>query len=356
LIFLRDGVLLGVPYELGETQVTGRPFPIAAAQGTNESVEMIDASPGGTVAYLTRASSIERRQIVSIDSTGTVTPITQGTGSIWLLHDFDPDGRKIFLSTSSPSGVNSLGIYDRLGNFWTYREGTILRSTWDKFQEDLIVATLGQRGQSRLEGISLDDNGETRSILPDSLAQNSIPIAVSDDSQHLVLIRSNDPFSPGDLWAVSLYELEKREVLAREVSHADVTSDFKWIVYSSRETGNSEVYVQSLEDTERKFRISEAGGNHPQWIPDSFTVLYTDNNSNLMSVTIETEPEFRTVSSSARYSLQNKNLVDLPFLVDPQTSNLYFIQRQPEADTGEQVQMILNLSQDLEKRDAEAGR
>ena len=74
-----------------------------------------------------------------------------------------------------------------------------------------------------------------------------------------------------------------------------ISPDGKWIAYESSESGQSEVYVQSLSGV-GKWQISPAGGLRPSWSPDSRELFFRSGwirgGGTLMSVPIQTEPTF----------------------------------------------------------------
>jgi Tol biopolymer transport system component len=53
-----------------------------------------------------------------------------------------------------------------------------------------------------------------------------------------------------------------------------VSSDGRWIAYSSDESGEFEVYVQSVPELGRKVRVSPDGGTKPFWREDGRELFY----------------------------------------------------------------------------------
>jgi hypothetical protein len=65
-----------------------------------------------------------------------------------------------------------------------------------------------------------------------------------------------------------------------------LTPDSKYLLYTSNETGDHEVYVKSLDDAAGKWRVSTGGGFRPRWRPDGGEIFYPTADRTLMSVPV----------------------------------------------------------------------
>jgi Tol biopolymer transport system component len=70
-----------------------------------------------------------------------------------------------------------------------------------------------------------------------------------------------------------------------EVS-AKFSSDGKWVVYTSDESGQREVYVAPFPGPGGKRQISTAGGAFPRWRADSRELFYVNPSGNLMAAEV----------------------------------------------------------------------
>src|SRR5437879_1694834 len=66
-----------------------------------------------------------------------------------------------------------------------------------------------------------------------------------------------------------------------------------WVVYESDETGRPEVFVQAFPANGAKFQVSTAGGSQPHWRRDGRELFYLGVDGWLMSVDVDTTPEFK---------------------------------------------------------------
>lgn len=82
----------------------------------------------------------------------------------------------------------------------------------------------------------------------------------------------------GDRKSTGIQNTEFDEVQGR------LSSDGKWMAFTSNETGRYEVYVRTFPGTERKWRISSQGGSDPQWRGDGKELLFLAGDGKMMSV------------------------------------------------------------------------
>ena len=75
----------------------------------------------------------------------------------------------------------------------------------------------------------------------------------------------------------------------------EISPDGAWIAYASDEAGNTDVYVQRLDLSERH-RISTEGGRDPVWSPDGKEIVFRRQGGGvppvMMAVAVSTEPTF----------------------------------------------------------------
>jgi hypothetical protein len=67
--------------------------------------------------------------------------------------------------------------------------------------------------------------------------------------------------------------------------------DGKWMVYTSEESGTAEVYVQTVPASDRRLRISTAGGMQPMWSGDGREIFYLALDGKLMAADVRLAPE-----------------------------------------------------------------
>jgi len=82
-----------------------------------------------------------------------------------------------------------------------------------------------------------------------------------------------------------IIQTEAREVRAR------FSPDGNFLAYTSDESGQLEVYVRSLTENGRRWKLSEDGGDMPVWSREGDAIFYWMEQK-LMTVTVTYEPDF----------------------------------------------------------------
>jgi hypothetical protein len=58
-----------------------------------------------------------------------------------------------------------------------------------------------------------------------------------------------------------------------------ISSDGKWLAYTSAESGTAEVYIRSMLDASRRWQVSAGGGSDPRWRGDGRELFYISADS-----------------------------------------------------------------------------
>src|SRR4030095_15637896 len=84
----------------------------------------------------------------------------------------------------------------------------------------------------------------------------------------------------------------KKEFFDKPGSNQDqlhFSTDGKWMVYNSDETGRYEIYLHPYPATGQINPITRDGGHHPVWSPVGSEIFYV-NEGRLFSVSVQTQP------------------------------------------------------------------
>ena len=60
----------------------------------------------------------------------------------------------------------------------------------------------------------------------------------------------------------------------------------RWMAYQSNESGQNQIYVQSIPASGAKYQLSTAGGTQPTWRGDGKELFYLSTDRKLMAVPI----------------------------------------------------------------------
>ena len=221
-------------------------------------------SPDATKLIIDRVDpKTQKTDLWSVDlARGILSRITMGAGEneigLW-----SPDGKEIAFSS------------DRKGDFDIYRK----------------VA---------------NSRGEERPVLESAMTQ------YTDDWSADGRFLCYEQFSPGtqvDLWTFDFSTRKATPFLVTEFNetHAMFSPDGKWLAYTSDESGQPEVYVQSFPPSGDKWQISTIGGDEAAWSRDGTKIYYIAIDRNLMEAAIATEPSFRVARATALFPVRVPN-------------------------------------------------
>jgi len=85
--------------------------------------------------------------------------------------------------------------------------------------------------------------------------------------------------------------------------------DGRWLAYASPESGQFEVYVQSVPAGRGKFQISTKGGAQPVWRRDGRELFYQSLDYKIQAVPVTIDKDFKAESPRELFSIDNGQLV-----------------------------------------------
>jgi Tol biopolymer transport system component len=86
-----------------------------------------------------------------------------------------------------------------------------------------------------------------------------------------------------------------------QFSPVDAGETPRWLAYTSRETGQHEVYVRDFPEGRHKWQVSSHGGLQPQWCRDGRELIYIKLDGTLMSVPVSPGPNFEFGASESLF-------------------------------------------------------
>jgi len=282
LFYVKDGILMGQPFDLSGLRFSGKPIPIA------ESIEYYNPRNVGYFSVsqhvlVYRQSSIQNRELVWLDPTGKELE-RWGEPAPYSGGNFSPGSRMAVLFRDNPDGHgNSLWLAD------TERK-TITRLTPDSALDQrgvvsadgksvLTSATTGY--QSMLTQRSLISSGKEEKLA--ELENYTFAESQSRDGRY-ALFSVQDAKTGFDVYFMDLSGDRKLVPVLNspynEVN-AKLSPDNKWLAYVSNENGQSELYVTPFPGGGSKWQVSSGGvaenDNNTSvvdWSPDGKSLHY----------------------------------------------------------------------------------
>ena len=289
LLFFREGSLFGQRVETGGFQLVGEPFPIAGPVGYGPSNKRADfsVSDNGVLAYSHQLGAGE--QLVWRDRTGKSLGAIDKPGSLYteplmyIRPAVSPDGATLAAGVLDPYvGSYSVWLIDLKSG--TPSRFTFEASRWPVWSPDgkQIAFNLDRTGKDDLYVKAASGASAERLLLANSFRKT--PSDWSADGK-LLLFDQEEPKTKRDLWIFPMDGGKPYPILQTAANEyaARFSPDGRWIAYTSDESGQEEVYVQSFPPAGGKRKVSHQGGSFPEWRRDGKELFYVSGDGQLMS-------------------------------------------------------------------------
>ncbi len=312
LLFLRNETLMAQPFDADELQLTGEPFPVAEHLAYNLGLGRgaFSVSQSGVLAY--RSGSGALNQPLWFDRAGKQIG-SLGTNGLYFTVELSPDQKRAAVNrVDTQTGTNDIWLFDLL-------RGIPTRFTTDPAGDSnplwspdgsRIVFTSGRDGNSNLYQKTASGGGDEEVLLKSS--EEKWPDDWSADGQ-FILYQTFKPKTKWDLWLLPMSgDRQPTPLLQTEFNEhqAQFSPDGKWIAYTSDESGEPEVYVQTLPASGGRWRVSTGGGAQPKWRRDSRELFYVAADRKLMAVDIKLGDTFEAGVPKVLFGTRTFTLIE----------------------------------------------
>ena len=287
LLFVRQGTLFAVRFDVDRLALLGAPFPVAQQVIVNggTSLAALSASEAGPVIY--RAGATRSLQLAWIDRSGkNVEPIGDADSPL-NGPALAPDGRQVAVGRNIGSNWDlwlidiARGVYTRL----TSDPALDANPVWSP--DSSRIAFYSARKGASVFTKSVTVSGREEALLDTPYAPS--PRDWSSDGRFL-LYQELRPTTGSDLWALPMSGDGKPFAVAQSPFNerdGQFSPDVKWIAYASDESGRSEIYVQPFPGPGDKTQVSTAGGAQVRWRADGKELFYVALDARLMAVPMQ---------------------------------------------------------------------
>jgi eukaryotic-like serine/threonine-protein kinase len=301
LYYVNGRALVAQPFDAGSRKLTGPPVTIAENVGRHgesgpTAYAALTTSETGVLAY----SSIEplSSELTWFDRTGKKLGILGPPGG-YADPELSPDAGRVVVARDDPrSGSPDLWVME-LGR------DVAARLTFGTSQEnapawmprgDAIFFTSDHEGPRSIYRKAVSGAGGETRILDDD-ADGATVESVTPDGRYLLFSRP----TPATAWDTFMVPLDGDPARRKPVPvlntaanelHAQPSPDGRFIAYTSDESGNEEIYVQTFPASAGKWQISTAGGDQPRWRADGRELFYVSRDSKMRAVPVSTAAGF----------------------------------------------------------------
>jgi Tol biopolymer transport system component len=314
LLFVHDGALMAQPFDWRHLELSGeRAVIVPQVRFRRWNDGKFSVSGNGVLLY--QAGCSEVHQLTWLDRRGK-TLSAAGPRNDYLSFRLSPDERYVALNRhDDPDTVlPTIWVIDLL------REGAMFRVTdtdaaqpeftpvWSPDSREILLSR-GDERRMRLFRQALS-GGSPKCVL--DTEGPKFPTDWSADGRFVSYSSQVPDYRTLHTWVAALggpdeeakprpFLLHSFEEHSAQFSPADAEGSPRWLAYTSRETGQHEVYVRDFPEGRHKWQVSSQGGLQPQWRRDGRELIYVKLDGTLMSVPVNSAPNFELGTSESLF-------------------------------------------------------
>ena len=357
LFFRRDNTLMAQRFDPGRLQLTGDLIPVAeqVSVAGNVGYGAYSVSHAGAIAFLPGLRG-GARQMVWLDRAGqrlgTIGKPDQISGPV-----LSPDETVVaFTIGDETAGDAEVWLQnldtDVLSRF-TVGSGPSASPLWSPDGTRVVFVTRTSVSDYEIRMLSANSPGGRPEVLLQG-PYNSVAVTDWSPDRKAILFNSRSEKTRDDLWVLPMEGDRKAAVLLQTPANegsAMFSPHGDWIVYTSDESGQSEVYVQRFPLDGSKFQISSAGGRFPRWSRDGKELFYRTLTQTIMSVPVTVSTTFQRGQARALFEARGlDSRIQSTGSFQPSADGKRFLSTMSDGDTQAQPLIVwTNWQATLEK-------
>jgi serine/threonine-protein kinase len=315
-------------------------FDLSTMRTAGEPVTVWNGSPlgsfalsrSGTLAYSAQSSGVSDRRLAWVDEKGQLQPIP-GPNRAFGEFVISPDGGRVLVRMMNPATTElatELGVLDLARRTFSRIsfKGEVIGMAWSRdghritygFVDDAGFSLYERRSDGSGEPVKLYSSPDSRTLLvagawlPDNKSLAFVQADMSTNMPGVFLLQQENASGP---WTAKPYlEAPPSE------DFAAFSPDGKWVAIRSDSSGRTELYIQKFtgdgEADERAGRVpvSTTGAVLAMWSADGSEIRYIDQDKQVMSVQVKTEPTLSVSEPKLLYSIKDMKATNTMFAPD----------------------------------------
>ena len=266
--------------------------PVQLMDTTQVSSGRTALSAGGDLAFVRGATE---REIAIFGPRGeSLTGLHEG--QFYTTPTWSPDGRRVAFVMPVPgasASATGIWIFDpaagRSARLSTRKSA--LRPAWSPDGKQLAFIGVGDSAQSFQSAWTIAADGSGGEKLLYSTAGRVREVVYTPDGRSVVMTvdATATPKNGRDLVVMSLGDSKVTPIVATSADEYQpaVSSDGRWLAYTSNESGKPEVYVRPMNGSGSSAVMSKGGGAEPRWTHDG-RIVYRSSSAAFYRVTLTT--------------------------------------------------------------------
>jgi Tol biopolymer transport system component len=171
---------------------------------------------------------------------------------------------------------------------------------WSRDDSQVAYRTTRNGGFVEFFQRSSAGNGKDEDVLRKDVSMeagsSSLNLLLTDwSSDGRYILYSSTASAGSQLWRLPMIGEKKPIFLLdspSEIMHANFSPNVQMVAYTSNESGQYEVYVETVPQSDKKRQISIHGGYEPRWRADGNEIYYLSEDRRLMAVTVDANFSF----------------------------------------------------------------
>ena len=343
LLFRRQDTLMAQRFDARTAKLDGSPVAIATEVGMGENTGLgaFSAAGDGTLIHMGVAGA--QQEIVWFDRSGKRGRVVSSGLEVGDLA-LSPDERVVAMSVYNAAVEADIYLQRETGSPSRFTFGPSpgwIFPLWSPKGDQIAFSSIDLAGQAKYEirRKSADGAGAEETLFS---ASDTVWLwDWAPDGKYIVI--SNG----GDLKLIPL-DGERTPVpftkAPTEDQYGQVSPDGRWMLYSSGDRGQADVFVQPIPPTGSLWQVSQGGGTAPRWRRDGKELYYRRPDGTLMAVSVTTGS-----ASAFQFSGAAEALFPIPstgnvhrYIYQPSADGQRFVVSQPLAGSDPPITVVLN--------------